>query len=297
MTQSPIKAEQVTRKKLRVGIVPYLNMMPLVRGMAELQLADGSGIEVLSVPPSQMMEMMDRGDIDLGMAPVGGVLTRPTWKIVGDSMIGSNGPVRSVLGFGTSAPETWKYLHPDSHSRSSNNLIRILLDHLYDVQPVISSPIPLRGWFPPTQTLPGESFLLIGTRALRWRDHAFGREHAQTTKIDLGELWTALTGLPFVFAVWALREGIDPEQYQIAEWMDAFEKLKHKNQSEMDQLIAELPDLGEERLPHEEAKTYLTQDIKFDLGDKELQGLEKYYEEGLRLNLFPKGWNPNQARS
>ncbi len=266
--------------RLRVGVVSYLNMLPLTYEMDTLGDAN-CDIEVVSVPPAPMAQMMDSGELDLGMLPVGAVIGRPDWKIVGHSIIGSNGPVKSVLVIGRGDPSTWRRLHPDSHSRTSNILAQILLEKQFNNHLELTSAIPPADWSPPSPLPGGEAFVLIGTRALRWR-HLGEREGV--TALDLGEIWTDWTGLPFVFAVWAARKDFDP-----GDWMDRFEELKRRNQAKLPEIVRGWPGLADEHLDVEGAIRYLTENIKFDLTGEAWAGLSRFYEEGVNLGLFEPG--------
>lgn len=267
---------------LRVGVVSYLNMLPLICGMENLA-DDAHPLRVVPVPPAPMADLMDRGELDLGMLPVGTVLDRPDWDIVGHSMIGSRGAVMSVLALGHGHPSTWERLHPDSHSRTSNALIQVLLTNIYGVSPKRAEPIPLTGWSPPPKPPEGEAFVLIGTRALRWR--RLWRDENATT-LDLGQAWFDWTGLPFVFAVWAARRGVD-----LGGWMDRFEELKRHNRANLDSIVGGWPGLADEGLTVQEAIRYLSDNIRFDLDEASLAGLARFYEEGRKLGLFHPDWD------
>ena len=270
--------------ELRVGIVPYLNMLPLVHGLEGLKLDDepGASIRIVSTPPSRMAGLMESGDLDVGMVPVAALFEHPEWRIVGKSMIGSRGPVLSVLVLAKDSPEALTLLHPDSHSRTSNAMVRVILDRRFGARPTLGGPTPIEGWSPPQEPSTGEAFLLIGTRALRWRDH--WRDKGGVA-LDLGRLWTEWTGLPFIYAVWTAREGVE-----LGGWMEAFERLKVENSARLESIIAQWPGLEFERLSAVEAKTYLTENIIFDLDDRALEGLKRYQAEGKALGLFPENW-------
>lgn len=270
---------------LRVGIVPYLNMLPLIHGLADLRLPSrpDASLAVISLPPSRMIAQMESGDLDIGMAPVAGVFDHPDWKIVGSSMIGSHGPVKSVLMISMDPPDRWTLLHPDSHSRTSNVLSQVLLSRCFGVRPQLGEPIPVEGWSPPDRPAPGEAFLLIGTRALKYRN-LWKSEGGHC--IDLGRLWTKWTSLPFVYAVWAARPGIDASA-----WMPEFEKLKARNQQNLDQIIPQWPGLNDEGLTFSEAKEYLTKNIAFDFDAEAQTAIRRFYQEGLELKLFEFGWD------
>lgn len=271
--------------RIRIGIVPYLNMLPLVSGMENLRLDSRPGlrIEPVGLPPSLMASAMDRGELELGMVPVGALADRPGWRVVGDSAIISRGPVRSVLLLGRSHPAGWRRLHPDSHSRTSNVLARILLDEFYGVRPADAEPVPLKGWSPPADAAHDEAFVLIGTRALTWREGgAMPDAHVE----DLGALWGELTGLPFVYAVWAMPSAGTLAPDVLAELTAALEGLKRENQARLAERIAAWPGLAEERLTPGEALEYLTENILFDMDEDCRRGMALYQEKGRALGLF-----------
>ena len=276
---------------LRLGVVSYLNMLPVVHGLEELGrsgLGD-SRLDVVSLPPGPMADLMENGELDVGMVPVATAFAHPEWSIVGHSMIGSRGKVKSVLAMGMEPPEQWTSLHLDSQSRTSNAFIQVLLNRRFDVKPNLLNPVPLENWSPPEKTAPGEAHLLIGTRALRWRDHWLERGgHV----IDLGEEWTKWTGLPFVYAAWAARPGIDARA-----WIACVEELKDRNLKRLEEIVPTWPGLENERLTPAQAVDYLTTNIHFDLDESAIWGMRRFYEEGLSLGLFPRGWRYQPSKS
>src|SRR5207249_5784976 len=78
-------------------------------------------------------------------------------------------------------------------------LAQILLRKRYHVQPEIV-PLPLDQ---PAENVDADAVLLIGDRAMRACLPGFA--HA----FDLGQEWHDWTGLPFVYAAWAVRAGVD----------------------------------------------------------------------------------------
>ncbi len=268
---------------LRVGVVPYLNMLPLTHGLDSLRLESdpAARLQIIAVPPSEMSRMMDEGTLDVGMVPVGAFVNRPNWKQVGRSMIGSRGAVASVLVKSISPVHKWKILHPDSHSRTSNLLARVILNGRYGIDPALGQPIPLTDWELPARPQTGEAFILIGTRALHWRE-----AWPDGTTLDLGKVWSEWTGLPFVYALWATREGLDLETHRVAEWMEEFERLKERNLQNLDAVISAGASLADERITSAEARRYLTENITFDFGDDERLALVRFRLELSRLNLL-----------
>ena len=118
--------------------------------------------------------------------------------------------------------------------------------------------------------------LLIGDRAM----HAClpGFAHA----FDLGQEWHDWTSLPFVYAAWAVREGVD-----LGPVADALTEAKKRGLANLGPIAArEAPHLG---LDAGFCRRYLTNIIRFDLGARELAGLQYYYQMACELGLAPRG--------
>lgn len=276
----------------RIGAVSYLNMLPLVAGLAEL------GATVHLDTPARLARALASAQLDLAMAPVAAVFQHPDWRILGSMAIGARGPVHSVLLMGSNPPTAWRRLRPDSHSRSSNALAQVLLRRAMGLGIELAEPLPESGWTPPPRATPGEAFLLIGSRALRWRDHwPDAAEAAEQPEppgciMDLGQAWTNWTGLPFVFAVWVARPGFEP-----ADWAERLDALARRNLARIDELVAAWPGLADERLTPAQAADYLRHAVRYELDDAARRGLRRFYDEGRALDLFPAGWPDDPHRS
>ena len=99
---------------------------------------------------------------------------------------------------------------------------------------------------------------------------------------DLGQEWQEWTGLPFVYAVWAVRPGADLRGVD-----DALRQAKEQGLAEVGQIAArESRSLG---LDAGFCRRYLETLIRFDLGPREVAGLERYYELAAGLGLAPAG--------
>ena len=87
----------------------------------------------------------------------------------------------------------------DEGSRTSAALAQVLLRIRHGITPEVL-PLPLDR---AAEDVDADAVLLIGDRAM----HAClpGFAHA----FDLGQEWHDWTGLPFVYAVWAVRGGVD----------------------------------------------------------------------------------------
>ena len=145
--------------------------------------------------PSECADRLAAGQADIGIVPAI-EWERQGLELIPGAGIASHGAVRSILLLTKVPPEKIQTLAADSSSRTSVELARIVLTHRYGATPRVQSR-------PPELTAmlgEADAALIIGDPALRT-----GAAQLPYAILDLGEEWTAMTGLPMVFAVWACR--------------------------------------------------------------------------------------------
>ena len=102
--------------------------------------------------------------------------------------------------------------------------------------------------------------------------------------MDLAEAWVGLTGLPFVFALWVARGGVD-----LGDLPEVLERSRTEGLAHADELAAmHGPRLG---LDFTTCYDYLTKVLSYDLGEPELAGLRAFAGMAARLGLAPEGVN------
>lgn len=241
----------------RLGAVDYLNARPLVYGL-ELQ---NHLFSVRFDVPSKCAALLHEGSIDVGMIPTIEYLRAPEpYRIVPGMAIVSDGQVASVALFSKKPVEQVTSIAADTSSRTSNGLLRVLCYERFGIDPPFDAMAP-----DPTAMLTQcDAALIIGDPAL-FLDH----EARGLLKVDLGGEWTSMTSLPFVWAFWAGRPAaLSPEQ------VAALAKARDGGVAHSDELAAAY--CGPERA--ELGRTYLRDNIKYRLGDREEAGLRRYYE-------------------
>jgi chorismate dehydratase len=151
-------------------------------------------------------------------------------------------------------------------------LAQILFWERYNVRPEIR-PLPLNAQAEEMET---DAVLLIGDRAMKACLPGF------RFAFDLGEEWLRWTGLPFVFAVWAVRSGVKLRGVDAA--------LQDAKASGVENVgaIAQA-EAGRLGLDAGFCRRYLETLLRFDLGAEELAGLKRYYELAVKLGLAPAG--------
>jgi len=254
--------------RLRVGAVNYLNTKPLIYRLAEI----APQVELVLDLPSRLADDLARERLDVALIPSVEFFQDPQYTIVSDACIGCRGPVLSVKLFFRVLPEQVKTLALDEGSRTSAALARILLDQRFGLRPQLE-PLPIGQSFEATQA---DAVLLIGDRAI----------HSPVGKFvevwDLGDEWCRWAELPFVFAMWVARPGVELRSLELA--------LGQARDSGLENLAAiaahEAPLLG---LTRPECLSYLRDNLYFYLGSREMQGLDLYYRHAVQLGLAPSG--------
>ncbi len=229
----------------RIGSVPYLNSLPLTCGLESA---------ARFAPPSQLAALLRSGDLDAALVSVTEVLFSDCYDVLDGVAIGAAGSVRSVIVAHRIPLNAVRLIHCDPASLTSVNLLRVLLaEHRLPARLAPLADYRLAGDL--------DAVLLIGDRALD-----FSLTHHPHSVWDLGEAWWALTGLPFVFAVWALRRGAHSVADRL--WL---REAKERGLVDLDRLIAAWP-----AYTPEFRKRYLTENVRFELGDEEKRGLERF---------------------
>lgn len=232
--------------RARIGTVGFLNARPLTAHV------DRDRYELVADHPRGIAAALDRGEVDVALAPVAAVLSDPALRIVPGFAIGAEGPVDSVLLVGETPIEGWTRLVLDGNSRTSAVLTRVLLaGPLRDrVRPELVVETVAPGTAP--EAIGGATgALVIGDPALRLPDGLY--------RIDLAEVWTRWTGLPFVFAVWAGREGLAPQ---------VVDDLREAGRRGVAELATARPEGAE--------GVYLAERIRYPLDDRALMGLRRF---------------------
>ena len=181
--------------QFRVASVPYVNAYPLVR-----DLLFDAGIEVVFAVPSQLPRMLESGDVAAILVSSVDALRVPGRKMAWTSCVGSYGPVESVRLFSKVPIDQIKTLALDSASMTSSTLVQIILHDQYGIRPICESYAPDQH----RMLAACDACVLIG-------DIGMMAPSDDLHVIDLGDAWTKMTRLPFVWAAWIGGEELTPE--------------------------------------------------------------------------------------
>jgi len=252
--------------KLRVGIVNFLNSKPLAWGFLKGHHADL--FAPTYHPPALVARLLGQGNLDIGLIPSIEVQRIPGLKVLPDLCVASRHEVRSVLLVSRVPIAEIKKVALDQNSRTSAALIRILLKERYGLTPEYLHERP----DPERMLAEADAALIIGDPALKV-------ERDRYLILDLAAEWNALTGLPFVFAVWAVRPGVD-----LPDLPFYFKSSLRYGLSSVDTVSREAAaELG---LDSGEVRSYLTENLSYFLRREEIQGLEEFYRRAHQHGLI-----------
>ena len=250
---------------IKIGAVSYLNTRPLVHGLAD----QDNELELSFDLPSRLADQLAAGELDVALIPSVETFLQDELTIVSDACIACHGPVWSVKLFSRVPFASIRTLALDEGSRTSAALVKILLKH-HACQPTFQQLDIEADW----RQSESDAVMVIGDRAMNANCDSYVH-----TK-DLGEWWHEITGLPFVFAVWAARPGVDCSLLD-----DLLSDSRERGLEDVSR-IAEVHAEGY-GLSVQKCREYLTQNLHFYLGAREKSGLDLFYDKATRNGLVP----------
>lgn len=246
-----------------LGVVSFFNSRPLIHGLEE----DPSVALVFGVP-SRLAELIDDGSVTAALVPVID-LAGPgrSWQIISNACIGCDGETLTVRVFSRVPAEKITRLYVDGDSHSSVALARVIWAEQHHTTLQI---VPFTG----RETIDEcEAVLLIGDKVVSHKLIGYD------VQIDLGSAWKSLTGMPFVFALWAAPRGLE------------LDELGRKLSAARDRGVAGAAMIAADfgpacGWPVELAKRYLTARLKFDLGPRQREAMIRFFDLARRHGVI-----------
>lgn len=250
------------RPPLRLGVVCYLNAVPLAYGLAR-----DARFEVVRDVPSRIADRLHSGELDLGMIP-SIEYARGDYAIVPGIAIGSRGPVRSVCLFHRRPLEELRRVALDTSSRTSVALARVLLRERLGRDPEYLAMPPVL-----------DEMLRVADAALLIGDPALDYE-GDCPRLDLGGEWERQTGLPFVYAFWAGPRGA----------LDGSDVARLQGALRVG--LARVAEIASDYNGHqgrrEVYESYLRSNIAFGMGESEAAGLNEFFRRARAAGLIER---------
>lgn len=276
--------------RVRIGCVKYLNTLPLIEGLASWQEA-----ELIAAVPSRMIDLLlggVGGEVDMALVSLIDYARSPEpLAILPVGMIGCDGPTMTVRLYSSIEPEKITAVHGDTDSHTSATLVRVVLARKYgrmpelidfDARERVSSPPSGEEW-PPALVLIGDKIVTDAPPAGRY-----------PYQVDLGQAWKDMTGLPFVYAAWMCRaSALDQpgdegaaRRRRILATAAVLDRARRHNATRLDWIVAGRA--AERGWPEDLAATYVGSYLRYEVGEAERAGAERFLEEAAALGLAPR---------
>jgi chorismate dehydratase len=250
--------------KLKVGAVSYLNTKPLVYRLDEIAPYADISYDL----PSRLADQLASGELDVALIPSVEYFQDPSYEIVSNACIGCRGPVLSVKLLTRVPFDQIRTLALDEGSRTSVALVRVLLQQRFGLEPQLES-LPIGSEVNETQT---DAVLLIGDRAINIPEGDFIDEW------DLGDQWCRWSELPFVFAMWVARAGVE-----VGELPSALEQARDEGVANLSRIAAE--EAAAAGLSEADCLAYLRDNLHLYFESRERSGLELFRQHAATLGM------------
>jgi chorismate dehydratase len=262
-------------RRFRIGSVPYLNAEPLAGPLRDSNRFPN--VDLSWLVPSRLIEALLRQELDVALVSAAAVLPEPGLRILPAGCVAARGAVRSIQVYSRVPLAGIRTLALDASSRSAVALTRLYFRLLGRDPEYLTLPPDLEAML-----ARADAALLIGNSSLaaNRRLAAGDWPGPPLHSTDLGAAWLALTGLPFVYAVWAApAPAADPTLTALLDHSLAI-GLRHR---------AEMARDGARQLgiPEAEARAYLLDTIRYHLGPDERAGLARFCDLAREHGILP----------
>jgi chorismate dehydratase len=248
------RSNSLASRRWDIGSVSFLNAKPLIHG-----LENDPRVQLHLEVPSKLLAGLQGRRFDVALLPVIDYQRLAGLRIIPAGGIGSDGPTLTVRIFGRTPLERIETLLCDTDSHTSVALARVILAERYGRRPAF---VDLSAEAARDPSLPR---LLIGDKVIT--DEPRDCPH----QIDLGQAWKELTGLPFVFAAWM--GWADADLGELAAILD---QARRRGLANVEQIVKRhAPEHG---WPVSIARRYLTENLKFEVGDREIEAIRLFHQ-------------------
>ncbi len=280
---------QAQDARLRIAAIAFLNPAPLMWDFEHPPLADelARRYRIDRMTPAECATRLASGQAEIGLVPIAALAASPELRILPGCTIASKGRVRSLLlVHRASQPlSALQSVAADTASRTTIAYARILfqmwgntgirfLPMAADLDAMLER---------------AEAAILIGDPALLALEEQHNRMERTGEELvyrDLAAEWKALTGLPFVSAVWgAARSTAAQGSLLDGSIAEDFIRSRDHGLANIDALVAEWA----ARLPISEStiRSYLTGNIHYVLDEECVEGMRGFFRMAAECGILP----------
>jgi chorismate dehydratase len=265
-------------KSLRISAISYLNTAPLMWDF-EHGKTDSDARSIFDISytiPSQCASCLREGSADIGIIPAAAYTNIPDLAILPGVAIASLRAVRSILLVSKVPLEKIQTVALDTSSMTSVALLKVLFAKWWGTGRTFTAMTP-----------DIEQMLSKNDAGLVIGDPALKIDRSQYLTYDLAEAWIRLTGKPFVFAFWAVRQAALSNVPRHLDLAAVFQESRDHGllPESLDRIAGEwAPRL---QLGEGEVKSYLTDNIHYSLDPECLDGMKLFYRYAQECGALP----------
>jgi len=263
-------------KRLRISAISYLNTAPLMWDFEHDFYGTRSVFDISYTLPSQCAVSLREGSADIGIIPAAAYTSIPDLAILPGVAIASRRAVRSILLVSKVPLEKIRTVALDTSSMTSVALTKVLFAKYWSGNRTFTSMAP-----------DIEQMLEVHDAGLVIGDPALKIDRSRYITYDLAEEWIRLTGKPFVFAFWAVRQAALKDAPRDLDLAAVFQQSRDHGllPESLDRIARDwAPRLG---ISQEEVKNYLTENIHYYLDPACLDGMTLFYQYARECEALP----------
>src|SRR5580700_2942209 len=263
-------------KQLRISAISYLNTAPLMWDFEHGSTDARSAFDISYTIPSQCAASLHEGSADIGIIPVAAYASIPDLAILPGVAIASRRPVRSILLVSKLPIEKIRTVALDTSSMTSVALTKVLFAKWWGGGRTFTAMAP-----------DIEHMLEEHDAGLVIGDPALKIDRSRYLTYDLAEEWIRLTGKPFVFAFWAVRQAALNDLSHDVHLAAVFQESRDNGllPESLDRIAREWgPRL---QLGEEDVKSYLTENIHYSLDPPCLDGMKLFFQYAQECGALP----------
>jgi len=264
-------------RRLRISAISYLNTAPLMWDLEHDHAGRGrENFDISYTLPSACARALEAKTADIGIIPAAAYVQIPGLAVLPGVAIASLRPVRSILLVSRVPVEKIRTVALDTSSMTSVALTKVLFEKW------LGGGRSFASMEPDIEKMLAEhdAGLLIGDPALQM-------DRKRYLTLDLAEEWIRYTGKPFVFAFWAVRQAALREVTTYPDLAAVFQQSRDHGlePASLDQISREWARrLG---LSEADVRSYLTENIYYNLDEPCLEGLELFYRYAAEIGALP----------
>ncbi|HSY66028.1 MAG TPA: menaquinone biosynthesis protein [Terriglobales bacterium] len=263
-------------KRLRISAISYLNTAPLMWDFEHGNSPARTGFDISYTIPSLCAASLREGSADIGIIPAAAYTSIPDLAILPGVAIASRRAVRSILLVSKVPLEKIQSVALDTSSMTSVALLKVLFAKWWGSGRTFTAMAP-----------DIEQMLKMNDAGLVIGDPALQIDRSQYLTYDLAEEWIRLTGKPFVFAFWAIRQAALNDAPRDLDLATVFQESRNHGllPISLDIIAREwAPRLA---LSEEDVKSYLTENIHYSLAPDCTDGMRLFYQLARECGALP----------